>query len=53
MDKIERIRILLKEIGLPEKQQADICVLTILGMADMKRLQDGIMLPMNGLEYMT
>lgn len=37
MDKIERIRILLKEIGLPEKQQADICVLTILGMADMKK----------------
>ena len=33
MDKIERIRELLDNIGMPKRQQSDICVLTILGMA--------------------
>lgn len=37
MDKIERVRKLLEELGLPKQQQADICVLTILGMADLKK----------------
>lgn len=37
MDKIERIRILLKEIGLPQYQQSNICVLTILGLANIKK----------------
>ena len=37
MDKIEQIRELLKDIGMPKKQQADICVLTILGMSNLKK----------------
>lgn len=37
MDKIEQIRTLLIELGLPKSQQADICVLTILGMANLKK----------------
>lgn len=37
MDKIEKTRELLESIGLPKKQQADICVLTILGMANLKK----------------
>ena len=37
MDKIERVRKLLKDIGMPKRQQADLCVLTILGMADLKK----------------
>jgi hypothetical protein len=37
MDKIEIVRKLLKDIGMPNRQQADICVLTILGMANLKK----------------
>jgi len=37
MDKIERIKILLKDIGMPVRQQADICALTILAMANLKK----------------
>ncbi len=37
MDKIEKIRILLKEIGLPQNQQSNICVLTILALANIKK----------------
>ena len=37
MDKIEKVRNLLNDLGLPQKQQADICVLTILGMANLKK----------------
>ena len=37
MDKIEKVRKLLNDLGMPKKQQADICVLTILGMANLKK----------------
>lgn len=37
MDKIERVRKLLFSLGLPKKQQTDICALTILCMANLKR----------------
>ena len=37
MDKIERVRTLLKDIGLPQYQQSNICVLTILGLANVKK----------------
>ena len=37
MDKIDRVRQLLIDIGMPKRQQADICVLTILGMANLKK----------------
>lgn len=37
MDKIEKTRELLESLGLPKKQQSDICVLTILGMANLKK----------------
>ncbi len=37
MDKIKRVRKLLEDIGIPRPQQKDICVLTILGMADIKK----------------
>ena len=37
MDKIERVRKLLKDIGLPQHQQSNTCVLTILGMANLKK----------------
>ena len=33
MDKIEQAKALLAEIGMPRRQQADICALTILAMA--------------------
>lgn len=36
MDKINQVRKILNDLGLPPKQQADICVLTILGMANLK-----------------
>lgn len=35
MDKIERIKTLLADLGLPKQQQSDICALTILGMANL------------------
>lgn len=37
MDKIEQIREILKTIGMPKRQQTDICVLTILAMANIKK----------------
>ncbi len=37
MDKIGTIRELLVDIGMPKQQQADICVLTILGMANLQK----------------
>lgn len=37
MDKIKKIRELLESIGMPRKQQSDICVLTILGMGNIKK----------------
>lgn len=37
MDKIEEIRKLLEALELPRKQQSDICLLTILGMAQLKK----------------
>jgi hypothetical protein len=40
MDKIEKVRKLLNDLGMPKKQQADICVLTILGMPPMRKLTD-------------
>ena len=36
MDHIKETRELLAAIGLPKAQQSDICVLTVLGMADIK-----------------
>lgn len=36
MDKINQVRKILNHLGLPQKQQTDICVLTILGMANLK-----------------
>ena len=36
MDHITIIRELLTSLGMPKKQQSDICVLTVLGMADLK-----------------
>ena len=37
MDKITVIRDLLVTLGLPRKQQSDICVLTILGLAELQQ----------------
>ncbi|MBQ8759860.1 MAG: restriction endonuclease [Bacteroidales bacterium] len=37
MDKIKKIRELLEKLGLPKKQQTDICVLTILSMGGLKK----------------
>lgn len=37
MDKIEKVRTLLNDLGIPKQQQADICVLTILSMANLKK----------------
>lgn len=36
MDHITIIRELLTSLGMPKKQQSDICVLTVLGMANLK-----------------
>lgn len=36
MDKVNQIKGLLKALGMPTKQQADICALTILSMANIK-----------------
>lgn len=37
MDKIEQIKKLLEKLGLPQAQQTDICALTILGLAKVRR----------------
>ncbi|MBO7557553.1 MAG: restriction endonuclease [Bacteroidaceae bacterium] len=37
MDKIEETRKLLEALELPRKQQSDICLLTVLGMAQLKK----------------
>lgn len=34
MDKIERVKILLEELGLPKRQQSDMCALVILSLAN-------------------
>lgn len=36
MDKIEQVKELLETLGLPKRQQSDICALTILGLSDIK-----------------
>ena len=40
MGKIDKIKGLLKALGMPKRQQADICVLTILSMANLKPESD-------------
>lgn len=34
MSKIDDAKVILKQLGMPEKQQSDICALTLLAMAD-------------------
>ena len=34
MDKIERVKKILEEIGLPKRQQSDMCALVILSLAN-------------------
>lgn len=36
MDKLETIKKLLADVGMPERQQSDLCVLTMLGLANLK-----------------
>lgn len=36
MSKIDEVRLFLQEIGMPKRQQADICCLTILAMANIE-----------------
>ena len=38
MGKVDEVRQLLKEIGMPEKQQADICCYVLLAMANVKEV---------------
>ena len=40
MDKIEEARQLLQEIGMPEKQQSDLCCYVVLAMANIKEYDD-------------
>ena len=40
MPKIEEARAFLEEVGMPKAQQADICCLTLLAMANLKT-EDG------------
>lgn len=40
MGKIDKIKGLLKALGMPKRQQADICILTILSMANLKPESD-------------
>lgn len=35
MDKIERVKKLLEELGLPKRQQSDMCALVILSLANL------------------
>lgn len=37
MDKLEYAKSLLHQIGMPKKQQSDICALSLLAMAGLKR----------------
>lgn len=37
MDKIDIVRALLAQLGMPQKQQSVICIFSLLAMADMKR----------------
>ena len=36
MDKLETIKNLLADVGMPDKQQSDLCALTMLGLANLK-----------------
>ena len=36
MDKLETIKKLLADVGMPDKQQSDLCALTMLGLANLK-----------------
>ena len=36
MDKLETIKKLLADVGMPDKQQSDLCALTMLGLASLK-----------------
>lgn len=36
MDKLETIKKLLADVGMPDKQQSDLCALTMLGIANLK-----------------
>ena len=36
MDKLETIKKLLADVGMPDKQQSDLCSLTMLGLANLK-----------------
>lgn len=40
MGKVEEARQLLQEIGMPEKQQADLCCYVLLAMANIKKVDD-------------
>ena len=37
MDKLETIKKLLADVGMPDKQQSDLCALTMLGLANLKK----------------
>lgn len=36
MDKLETIKKLLADVGMPDKQQSDLCAMTMLGLANLK-----------------
>lgn len=40
MDKLEYVKSLLNQIGMPQKQQSDICALSLLAMAGLKRYSE-------------
>ncbi len=37
MDKLEKIKKLLADVGMPDKQQSNLCALTMLGLASLKK----------------
>lgn len=38
MDKLEKAKKLLSQIGMPQKQQSDLCALTLLAIAGIKNV---------------
>ena len=42
MNKIEKAKVILKALGLPEKQQNDRSALTLLALCDLKKMLNGV-----------
>lgn len=52
MSKIDEAKNFLKCIGMPDKQQNDICAYTLLTLADIHQMLNGLLQQMSGYVFM-